>query len=354
MRLTNCDEPFERGPQLCGVCNLSMENEVVGRCSRMVVASEAMKTLLIRTGAVARTSAPVIIQGESGTGKEVLARALHANGDRRTAPFIPVNVAALPSELLETELFGHVKGAFTGAISAREGLMAAADGGTLFLDEIGEMPAALQAKLLRALQDGEIRPVGGTRSRRVDVRIICATHRDLRALVASGEFREDLYYRLKVFVLRVPPLRERVADIVPLARMFLEREGASRRFNPRAVALLEKHVWPGNVRELQNAMVHAAALAGKDDIDIAHLPEDLGHPTAAATPSTDMRSLAEVEYAHIMSVLEACGGNQQEAARVLEIARNTLWRKLKGWAEGGEPGAASTRPKAVAGHKSAV
>lgn len=338
MRLNSCDEPFGRGPKMCGVCHLSMEADVLGRCSRMIVASDEMRQLLMRTAPIARTAAPVVILGESGTGKEVLARALHANGDRRSEPFVPVNVAALPSELLETELFGHVKGAFTGAVAAREGLMAAADKGTLFLDEIGEMPPPLQAKLLRALQDGEIRPVGGTKSRRVDVRIICATHRDLRALVAAGEFREDLYYRLKVFVLRVPPLRERVADIVPMARMFLERDGASIRLTKPAVALLERHSWPGNVRELQNAMTHAAALSAGRDIDVEHLPDDLGLPHVASA-SVDFRSLAQVEHAHILRVLEACGGNQQEAARILEIGRNTLWRKLRAWAsdETGEP-----------------
>lgn len=344
MRLINCDQPFERGPRLCGVCNLSMEADVLGRCSRMVVVSDAMKRLMVRTAPIARTAASVIIQGESGTGKEVLARALHANGERRTEPFVPVNVAALPSELLETELFGHVKGAFTGAIAAREGLMAAADGGTLFLDEIGEMPPPMQVKLLRALQDGEIRPVGGTKSRRVDVRIVCATHRDLRALVASGDFREDLYYRLKVFVLKVPPLRERVADIVPMARMFLERNAASTKLTGAAVSLLERHAWPGNVRELQNAMIHAAALSAGGEIDVEHLPEDLGQAPVAST-SEDLRSLAQVEHAHVLRVLEACGGNQQEAARILEIGRNTLWRKLRAWASeessGESPGSSS-------------
>lgn len=330
MRLNSCDEPFERGPRLCGVCQLTVANDVLGRCSRMVVASEAMQALMLKTVPVARTAAPVVIQGESGTGKEVLARALHANGNRRTKPFVPVNVAALPEQLLESELFGYVKGAFTGATAAREGLMSAADGGTLFLDEIGEMPMSLQSKLLRALQDGEVRPVGGTKSRRVDIRIICATHRDLRALVASGQFREDLYYRLKVFVLRVPPLRERVADIVPMARMFLEREGASTKLTRKAVSLLERHGWPGNVRELQNAMTHAAALSAGEGVDVAHLPDDLDQPAPRSTRA-DLRPLAEVEQAHVLHVLEACGGNQQEAARVLEIGRNTLWRKLRTW-----------------------
>jgi two-component system response regulator HydG len=330
MRLPTCDEPFERGPKLCGICRLATENEALGRCSRMVVESEAMRRLLLRTAPIARTSAPVVILGESGTGKEVLARALHANGPRKSRPFVAVNVAALPSELLESELFGHAKGAFTGAVAARQGLMEAADGGTLFLDEIGEMPVALQAKLLRALQDGEVRPVGGTKAFRVNVRVVCATHRDLAALVASGAFREDLYYRLKVFVLRVPPLRERVADIVPLARMFLEREGSSAALGTRAIARLERYAWPGNVRELQNAMTHAAALCGATEIDLPHLPEEL-NSRAPMKPVAGLQSLARVEQEHVMRVLEACGGNQQEAARILEIGRNTLWRKLRAW-----------------------
>lgn len=325
----------------------------MGRCSRMVVESEPMKRLLVRTATVARTSAPVIVLGESGTGKEVLARALHANGPRKDQPFVAVNVAALPSELLESELFGHARGAFTGAVSARKGLMESADGGTLFLDEIGEMPMALQAKLLRALQDGEVRPVGGTKSFRVDVRIVCATHRDLTQLVSSGQFREDLYYRLKVFVLRVPPLRERVADIVPLARMFLSREKSKSRLGPAAVEQLEAHSWPGNVRELQNAMTHAAALANSGEILPEHLPEDLGDAPRFGGPrlvekpnlvplhvesrpltsgaTARLIPLAQVEKEHVESVLEACGGNQLEAARVLGIGRNTLWRKLKAW-----------------------
>lgn len=219
-----CLAPFENGPKLCSVCRFMTNAPGLRRCSKLVAESPAMRALMLRAAPIATSDAPIVIRGESGTGKEVLARALHANSPRKEMPFLAVNVAALPSDLLESELFGHVKGAFTGATSAKKGLFEAADGGTLLLDEIAEMPLVLQVKLLRALQDGEIRRVGDTRSFSVDVRIFCATHRDLRASIEQGRFREDLYYRLCVFNLLVPPLRERIADIMPLARMFLQQK----------------------------------------------------------------------------------------------------------------------------------
>ena len=283
---------------------------------------------MLRAAPIAASDAPIIIRGETGTGKEVLARAIHANSPRKAKPFLAVNVAALPSDLLESELFGHAKGAFTGAVAAKRGLFEAADGGTLLLDEIAEMPLALQAKLLRALQDGEIRRVGDTKTFSVDTRILCATNKDLQIIMAQGKFREDLYYRLRVFTLLVPPLRERIEDILPLARMFLEQENhATRRFTTRARTVLQACHWPGNVRELQNAVKHGAVLSGDSDIDVAHLPNEVVSPQQARTDSP-FQTLAEIEREHVVRVLESCGGRQVEAARILGIGRTTLWRKL--------------------------
>ncbi|MCM2335010.1 MAG: sigma 54-interacting transcriptional regulator, partial [Anaeromyxobacteraceae bacterium] len=208
----------------CDVCGLETVIASLRSVTPIVAASEPFRAVLLRVADFAEAEAPVMILGESGTGKEIVARALHANGPRRAGPFVALNVAAVPGELLESELFGHVRGAFTGASSAKVGLLEAADGGTLFLDEIAEMPLPLQAKLLRAVQEGEVRRVGDTRAFGVDVRFVCATHRDLKALVARGLFREDLYYRLKVLTVRVPPLRERREDVLPLSRAFLAQE----------------------------------------------------------------------------------------------------------------------------------
>jgi DNA-binding NtrC family response regulator len=301
-----------------------------------------MQALLKRVARFAASNAPVAILGETGAGKEVVARVLHANSPRAARPFVAVNVAALPAELLESELFGHGKGAFTGAGAVRQGLFEAADNGTLFLDEVGEMPMPLQAKLLRVLQDGELRRVGESQSFAVDVRVLCATHRDLAQSVRDGRFREDLYYRLKVLSISVPPLRERADDVLPLACQLLQDEGAAAKgFSSQAKALLLQYPWPGNVRELQNAVRHGAALATGAEIRAADLPDELRRraPSAAppqrrevvasSGPAAALRSLADVERAHILSVMDACGGSQAEAARILGIARNTLWRKLR-------------------------
>ncbi|MBI2566759.1 MAG: sigma-54-dependent Fis family transcriptional regulator [Candidatus Schekmanbacteria bacterium] len=330
MEHSSCRTPFERGPKVCSVCRLLPEAPGLRRCSRLVAESGPMRALMLRAAPIAASDAPVIIGGESGTGKEVLARALHANSPRRDQPFLAVNVAALPADLLESVLFGHTKGAFTGAGAPKPGLFEAADGGTLLLDEIAEMPFSLQAKLLRALQDGEIRRVGDTRAFLVDIRIFCATNQDLRTCVAERRFREDLFYRLCVFRLMVPPLRERSGDLLPLAKMFLEQEGqATGGFTARAQAALASYPWPGNVRELASAVQHGAVLAGDLDVDLAHLPEEIGSPKTAAPAVGRLRPLAEVEREHIARVLEACGGHQTEAARALGIGRTTLWRKLK-------------------------
>ncbi|NOY90615.1 MAG: sigma-54-dependent Fis family transcriptional regulator [Deltaproteobacteria bacterium] len=323
--------------QACRVCGLKPVIPRLSGATQVVAVSAAMRELLLRTARFAASDAPVAVMGETGTGKEVVARMLHLNSARSGGPFIAVNVAALPAELLETELFGHGKGAFTGAISARRGLFETAHEGTLFLDEIGEMPPALQAKLLRVLQDGELRRVGEDQAFAVDVRVVSATHRDLARRVAEGLFREDLYYRLKVLTLDVPPLRERVEDVLPLAEHFLLREKThATQFSARARERLLAYAWPGNVRELENVVKHGAALAVGDQVDEPDLPDDLrcrrpgvtrlrGAPEASGPLAT----LAEIEREHILRVLDQCGGSQSEAARVLGIARNTLWRKLR-------------------------
>ncbi len=330
----------------CDVCGLVPLGPRLKGSAHVVAHSPAMQAVLKRAARFAASDAPVAVLGETGSGKEVVARILHANSARATQPFVAVNVAALPAELLESELFGHGKGAFTGAGSARRGLFEAADKGILFLDEIGEMPLPLQAKLLRALQDGEVRRVGENQSFAVDVRVVCATHRDLAERVRQGSFREDLFYRLKVLTLEVPPLRERQEDILPLAHHLLadEKTGA-RDFTASAQARLLGYSWPGNVRELQNVVKHGAALAIGPEIREEDLPEELarapGNAVRALAPDLSvLRPLAEVEREHLLRVLDACGGSQSEAARVLGIARNTLWRKLREY--GGSDGGAST------------
>lgn len=325
-----CRLPFDPNPGLCRSCRTQEDEIGLLRCSKVVAESAAMHELMRQLRPIARSSASVVIHGETGTGKEVVARLLHVNSPRRTQPFLAVNVAALPTELLESELFGHIRGAFTGAFASRVGLFEAAHGGTLFLDEIAEMPLPLQAKLLRALQDGEIRRVGDSQSFGVDVRIVCATHRDLADYVARGLFRDDLYYRLKVFTVSIPPLRQRTEDIRPLAVMLAEREGVVEpQLTEAALRRLESHAWPGNVRELENAMRHAVALAEGRAIDEPHLPRDLGARPRRVDAEEDLVPLAEVERRHIAHVLEVCGGNQAQAARVLGIGRNTLWRKMR-------------------------
>ncbi len=328
-----CEVALEAA-RLCKGCRYSREVEGIRRCARFVGESPLMLALFGRIAAVAESNSSVVIQGETGTGKEVVARLLHANSGRKSHPFVALNVAALPADLLESELFGHVRGAFTGAVSTTTGVFGEAHRGTLFLDEIGDMPLSLQAKLLRVVQEGEVRRVGDARTSSVDVRILCATHRDLRKEVQAGRFREDLYYRLHVFGLFVPPLRERSEDILPLARMFAQRLGYERfDVNAQVKSLLLEHTWPGNVRELGNVVEHALVLARGRQVALEHLPDELT-TRPEATNQDVLRSLEEVERAHILAVLAACGGNQAEAARVLGVGRSTLWRKLQQYAVG--------------------
>jgi two-component system response regulator HydG len=294
----------------------------------MVAESRAMQELLARAELVARSDAPVILLGETGTGKEVLARALHVSSSRAGRPFVAVNCGAIPAELVESELFGHARGAFSGAVSARRGLVAEAHGGTLFLDEVAELPLPIQVKLLRVLQDGVVRPVGADRGEAVDFRAFAATHCDLAEEVARGRFRADLYYRLKVFTIHLPPLRQRREDILPLALHFLSRQGRPLALGEDARAALLGYTWPGNIRELSNAIRYAAATAPAAVVEREHLPDELRVHASAVRPAGSLRTLADVEREHILAVLSACGGCHAEAARVLGIGRNTLWRKL--------------------------
>ena len=293
--------------------------------------SRAMKTLFDQIRAVSGSEATVLLLGESGTGKELVARAIHRRGGRREGPFVAVNCAAIPDQLLESELFGHEKGAFTGADRRHRGLFAEADGGTLFLDEVGDLPPALQGKLLRALQDRAIRPVGGTQDLRLDLRVIAATHRDLPELVKDGRFREDLYYRLAVLPIRLPSLRERPDDIVLLATHFLSRSAglAGKQlegFDDDATAWLLEHRWPGNVRELENVVERAVTLAHGPKVTRADLGVEF---VADAAGDTALPTLPELEYQYIRRVLAETKGDKRAAARILGVSVRTLQRKLK-------------------------
>jgi two-component system response regulator HydG len=301
-----------------------------------------MRAVLERAAPMARSDAPVVVLGETGTGKEVLARAIHASGTRASRPFVALNCGAIPADLMESELFGHVRGSFSGAVGDKTGLFEAADGGTLLLDEVAELPLALQVKLLRVLQDGQVRRVGANQPVGVNVRVIAATHRPLRLLVDGGAFREDLYYRLRVFQVVLPPLRDRCEDILPLAHdVLVALSGGSQTFGADVERALLAHRWPGNIRELVNAVRHGAAMARGAVVGLADLPEDVqaGATQAAPVPegaprslhSPVLRPLADVEREHILAVVRACVGNHSEAARVLGIARNTLWRKLESY-----------------------
>ncbi len=300
---------------------------------------QVMKTL----ARVAPSQATVLVAGETGTGKELVARTIHRFSERADRRFVAVNCSALAEGLLESELFGHVRGAFTGATTSRPGLFREADHGTLFLDEIGDISPTLQSRLLRALQEHEIVPVGSEAPVKVDVRVLAATHRDLPELVRQGRFREDLYYRLNVVTLMLPSLRERRQDIPLLMDHFL-RELAARHgrgpvaVDPEAQRRLLGYEWPGNIRELQNVLERAMLLAEQDVIGHEHLPPEV-HPhapgqmsDAAAMPDPGpMRSLETVEREHVMRVLTACGGNREETSRVLGISRRTLSRMIQRW-----------------------
>jgi DNA-binding NtrC family response regulator len=303
--------------------------------------SPAMLRVFERIRALADACVPVLVRGPSGSGKELVAGALHRLSGRSAKPFIKINCAALPEQLLESELFGHERGAFTGAQQARIGKFEAADGGTLFFDEAGEMPLSLQAKLLRVLEDQEITPVGGNTPRRVNVRPVFATARDLDAAIAEGKFREDLYYRINVVPVTLPPLRERGGDVALLAERFLRRfcalHGRQVTFSEQAQDALLAYDYPGNVRELRNAVERAVLLCAEDKIHVGHLPERIRAATEAALArkadeapaATLAEGVARFERRRILEALERTGGRKIQAAELLGITRKQLWLKLK-------------------------
>jgi DNA-binding NtrC family response regulator len=314
----------------------------------LVGTSAAIRTVFDTLVRVAPSNSSVLIQGESGTGKELVAQAVHRLSRRALGPLVAVNCAAIPEQLLESELFGHVKGAFTGALQARQGRFKLAHGGTIFLDEIGEMPLALQGKLLRVLQEHAIEPVGASKVESVDFRLIAATNKDLEAQVTKGAFRGDLFYRLNVVPLLLPPLRERSGDVPLLAGHFLARHNLNKekplRFSSAAIEALERHAWPGNVRELENLVERLAVLKGAGDIEVADLPGPVRNaragtgalavggeiPAALPPEGVDLyKVLADIEDRLIREALERAGGNKNQAAKILGLNRTTLVEKLK-------------------------
>jgi two-component system response regulator HydG len=312
----------------------------------IVARSSAMRKVLDLARRVAKVDSTLLITGESGSGKERIARLVHDESTRAAAPFIAVNCGAIAETLLESELFGHARGAFTGATQDRPGLFEAANGGTLLLDEIGEVSPAMQVKLLRVLQEREIRRVGENKNRAVDVRVLAATNRDLAHGVAGGAFRQDLYYRVKVVELRVPALRERRDDILQLARVLLATSALQMKrkisgLSPGVVDQLLRYEWPGNVRELENAMERAVALARGNRVELQDLPEEIrqAFPLPVAARGT-IRPLDQVEKEYILAALELNGGNQTRTASQLRIGSATLYRKLKAYGSNGVAGAA--------------
>ena len=308
------------------------------RFDELLGASPAMKEVYDLLERVGESESTVLVSGESGTGKELVARALHRRSKRSAGPFVAINCAAMPEQLLESELFGHTKGAFTDARSARPGLFVQAKGGTIFLDEIGDMPVGLQPKLLRALQERTVRPVGGDTETPIDVRVVAASNRDLETAIEERKFREDLYYRINVIHVELPPLRARGADVLLLATHYLQHFAAQSQkdvhsLDAEAAEKLSAYAWPGNVRELANCMERAVALTRNESIGVADLPEKIrsyrtSHVLVAATDPSELVPMEEVEKRYILRVLEAVGGNKTLAAQVLGLDRKTLYRKL--------------------------
>ena len=306
----------------------------------MIGRSPEMEKLYRLIAKVSRSTHPVLVQGESGTGKELVARAIHFTGPCHERPFIPVDCGSLVPTLIESELFGYVRGAFTGAAHSKEGLMSIAQGGTVFLDEIAELPVELQSKLLRAIQEKEIRPVGSTKSVPINVRILAATNRDLELAVQEGKFRKDLYFRLNVVTLKIPSLRERRQDIPLLVEHFLEKLGRSnggpRDVSDDAMKLMRAHDWPGNVRELENCLERACALGSGPLIQVADLPSDVQsgqqRSPGATPPTSEVVTIAELERQAILDTIDQLQGDKLMAAKLLGIGKTTLYRKLKEYA----------------------
>ena len=303
------------------------------RFENIIAKSRRMQQVIEIIRVVAKSSATVLITGGSGTGKELVARAIHVQSDRRSRPFVAVSCAALPESLLESELFGHEKGAFTGAYTQRKGKFEAANKGTLFLDEIGEMSANIQVHLLRVLEEREFTRVGGNDLIKVDVRVICATNKDMKKAIGCGQFREDLYYRLNVMTIELPPLRDRKEDIPLLAQHFLrkfavENQKCIEGFSSDAMDFLLTYEWPGNIRQLENAIERAVILRENSQIELEDLRPESFLATEIASPGRDLR---DVEQNHIVSVLSQCDGNFSKAARTLGISRATLYNKIKAY-----------------------
>uniref|UniRef100_A0A7C2NCL9 Sigma-54-dependent Fis family transcriptional regulator n=1 Tax=Thermoanaerobaculum aquaticum TaxID=1312852 RepID=A0A7C2NCL9_9BACT len=313
--------------------NIALKERLAAAGRELVVGeSEAMKRVMSLVETVAPTETTVMIRGESGTGKELIARLIHANSPRAFGPLVAVNCGALPEGVLESELFGHERGAFTGAVARRKGKLELADGGTLFLDEVGEISPKVQVELLRVLEEKQLVRVGGTQPVRVDFRVVCATNRDLEQAVREGTFREDLYYRLAVFRIDLPPLRERKEDILPIANHYLQKfaDAMGRKvtgFSPKAQELLLSYPWPGNIRELINAVERALVVCREGPVLPEHLPITPSKPVSL--PKDDDLSLEAVERRHIEYVLERCSYNITQAARLLGIDRVTLYNRMR-------------------------
>jgi DNA-binding NtrC family response regulator len=300
----------------------------------MIGVSAKMQRVYKMIEKVSQHEYPVLILGESGTGKELVAKSIHYSGIRKDRPFAPVECSSLVPTLIESELFGYVKGAFTGAVQSKQGLLEAAQGGTLFLDEIGDMPVDLQAKLLRALQEREVKPVGSTERRHINIRIIAATNRDLESAIRTGAFRQDLYFRLNVVQIKLPPLRERKSDIQLMVVSFLEKfsdpHGPPRTISDDAMRRLIAYDWPGNVRELENAIERAVAMGSGPIVHVGDLPSNLHYPSSERIPDKDeLLPMEELERRAILRTLRETGGDKLAAARMLGIGKTTLYRKLK-------------------------
>jgi len=316
--------------------NSALKEELTGKSgfTQIIGESQAMQQLLEKVKRVAASQASVLISGESGTGKEVIARALHQGSERSGGPFVAVNCAAIPKDLIESELFGHIKGSFTGAVRDRKGKFTLADGGTLFLDEIGELPIDLQPKLLRALQEQSFEPVGGT-TEQVDVRVVAATNRDLEQAMQDGQFREDLYYRLAVVPMEIPPLRERKSDIPLLLDFFLKKQQADVgiKFSPEVIKYLSDYGWPGNVRELENVVEQMLILRQSNELQLSDLPSRISRRTPRSGGVLNLPdegySLEALEQEAVEEALRRCDGNKSKAAAFLQIPRHTLLYRLE-------------------------